>query len=59
MPGRFRCIDTVGAATVTEPDDEGVFTVSGVSQQLVEEVGLPEADAVVTWEVTIKGCESC
>lgn len=56
--GRFRVIDTIAAANVTSTDDNG-FTVSGVSQQLVEEVGLAEADAVVTWEVVIKGCETC
>jgi hypothetical protein len=56
--GRFRCIDTIGAATVSDQGDDG-FTVTGVSQQLVEEVGLSDADATVIWEVKIKGCETC
>ena len=56
--GRFRVIDTIGAATVTDLDDNG-FTVTGVSQQLVEEVGLADKDATVIWEVRIKGCETC
>ena len=56
--GRFRVIDTIGAATVSDHDDDG-FTVSGVSQQLVEEVGLADSDATVIWEVKIKGCETC
>lgn len=56
--GRFRVIDTIGAGAVSNLSDDG-FTVTGVSQQLVEEVGLAEADATVTWEVIIKGCETC
>lgn len=58
MPGRFRVFDTIGAATVTNLTDD-MFKIVGISQQMVEEVGLPEADATVTWEVLVQGCATC
>jgi hypothetical protein len=58
MPGRFRVFDTLGASTITSLSED-VFRVTGISQQMVEEVGLAEANAEVTWEVTVQGCESC
>lgn len=58
FPGRFRVFDTVAAATITNVTDQ-MFRVVGISQEMVDEVGLAPSDAEVTWEVTVFGCESC
>lgn len=37
----------------------GQFVITGISQQLVGEVGLSPDEAKVTWRVTPKGCATC
>lgn len=58
LPGRFRHFDTLTEAEVIDEHDGG-FTVRGISDSGVTENGLPPADAVVTWKVTVRGCEDC
>lgn len=37
----------------------GQIVITGVSQQLVHEVGLAPGEAKVTWRVTPAGCSTC
>ena len=37
----------------------GIIVVTGVSQQLLHEVGLPPYEARVTWTITPAGCSTC
>jgi len=55
--GRFREFDTITQGEIREGSDG--FTITGISQQLIEDVGVAADNAKVTWEVTYKGCETC
>ncbi len=55
--GRYTQHDILTSVKV---DDRGrTVVLSGVSDTLVEEVGLKPADATVKWKVTVKGCATC
>lgn len=55
--GRFREFDTLTDATIKE--GIGMFTMTGISQQLVNDVGLTGDEARVTWEVFYEECSNC
>ena len=55
--GRYTQHDILTSVKV---EDRGrTVVLSGVSDTLVEEVGLKPADATVKWKVTVKGCATC
>lgn len=54
---RFVEIDQMTNCTVQNTADG--FIITGVSQQMVNEIGLDAADSLTTWIVDIKGCPTC
>ena len=58
---RYRLYDRLTSSTVTEADTNDGIQIScvGVSQMMVEEVGMSQGDAGVRWEITPHGCVSC
>lgn len=54
----WRPIDQLTGAEITENLD-GSITFVGVSQEMVEVVGMSSDDAVVRWEVSPRGCQTC
>lgn len=50
--------DTVTGATVTD-NPRGGIVIEGVSQHMIEDVGLPLVDATVRFEVEVKECAGC
>lgn len=55
--GRFREFDTLTEAVIKE--GIGMFTITGISQQMVNDVGLANEEARVTWEVSYEECGNC
>jgi hypothetical protein len=55
---RWKPVDRLTSAKVTENPD-GSITVEGISQELVDIVGVDPAEAIVRWEVKPRGCTTC
>lgn len=54
---RFRTVDALTETTSTLSGRR--VEITGVSEQLVSEVGLAPVEAVVTWSFERKRCETC
>lgn len=55
---RWKAIDRLTEAAVTERPD-GSIVFEGISQELVNVVGVPASNATVRWEVRPLGCRNC
>lgn len=55
---RWLPVDRLTNAKITDGPD-GTFTLEGVSDELVNIVGVPVGEAVVKWIVTPRGCRDC
>lgn len=55
---RWRPVDRLTQATVTDHDD-GTFAIEGISDELVNVVGMPPGNATARWEVRPKVCRDC
>jgi hypothetical protein len=55
---KFVPVDRLTGATVTENTD-GSVTIQGVSQELVEIVGVDPENAMTRWEIVPQGCTTC
>lgn len=54
---RFEQIDTLLEFDITESD--GAITITGKSSEMMDEVGLPAAEAMVRWSMDLVGCQDC
>ncbi len=55
---QFRVVDALRNPTATKMRN-GVVEITGMSEQLTNEVGMAPSEAVVTWRVELKACASC
>jgi hypothetical protein len=55
--GKWEPVDRLTNATVAEGDNR--WTISGISDEMVERIGLSPDNAVVRWDVEVIGCLDC
>ncbi len=54
---RMRRVDRVTNAKLT--DENGIVTIVGTSQELVDEVGVRPEESQVRWVMKVRGCQGC
>ena len=55
---RWTPVDRLTNASITDNPD-GTMTIVGISDELVNVVGVAPTEATVRWEVTPRGCHDC
>jgi len=53
----YETVDRITDIDIIEDDD--LVTLTGISDQLVQEIGLTADQAEVKWVLTLKGCATC
>lgn len=54
---RFREFDHLAECVIDETETH--LSIKGCSRTMAEELGLPEAESMVRWEVDLQGCVGC
>lgn len=55
---RFRSVDALRDPSAVQLRD-GTVEITGMSEQLHDEVGMTPSESTVTWRVTLRKCASC